>query len=884
MTGTEIFFLTSVINAWNSEKSRQSSEALSAASRNSSKEIALLSQNHSRELHYNQLKFSVLQQRLNQDFQREMAELSHERALEIEAYRAEVNLAINQKNLDFQRWRFEQEKKIQYDILLAQQTFQRELNSLQQQQAVLQLRERLREDKSPIANLASDLLENSFAQTTIPLKVLLSPPSLDFDPNSGKPYQAGYEGFLSIEIEQFLHQGYLDSEQSPVQLIDKTWESNKRGGGSALQALHGQLKSIPILVLDSEIALGELNFRVGYWAGGDVAYKQASILSRESVASLLNQIAKQLAREWQITRQQLQDLGKEDDYIKNMGGIHEENLQILQREVATREELNQKGIDISRLPIGNDYKIADQHYKNFYEYLAVWHCLVIGHYADQHFLARSWRNTPLLPSMFPYLMQKYKHHPLLVPEFWHKAITETVKVYHQFYQSLADDASSHIPEIRIQLGFSLARLPKEYHHFAFQQGYQALSHWFQALNVPADKVFDVEDEEDCQLLKRIIYQEDLPFLEALQSLIENLGDVDGINTQHQAVIQSLLAGWQWLKRFGSIPHVERVDPEGETTDRKQGMRVSIQRPEENFLEKLTDDLELEMIAIPAGDFMMGSQECYQPKFNDNYFLEYIVDHDAASPAHRVKLPAFYLSRYPITQAQFQAVMGVNPAQLYGDGVYCSHDQKQALLDKFKMHPVQMVDWNLALAFCSKLSETTGKCYKLPSESQWEYACRAGTQTPFFFGNSSQYIWKYGYLNVRNLLFCFDKQGYYQDSSSSRGSAEKHASAHVEIIHSHHPGSAPSFYDYTTNVGQFKSNLWGLHDLLGNVWEWCEDDWIDGYYGHPIDGSARVNGGGVKVVRGGCFSSSQLDCYSFSRGYKKIDTAHETVGFRIACVL
>jgi hypothetical protein len=171
------------MSAWNSEQHRKSSEALSSASRHSSKEIALLSQNHSRELHYNQLKFSVLQQRLNQDFQREMAELSHERALEIEAYRAEVNFVINQKNLDFQRWRFEQEKKIQYDILLAQQSFQRELNSLQQQQALLQLRERLREDKSPIANLASDLLENSFAQTTIPLKVILSPPSLDFDPN-----------------------------------------------------------------------------------------------------------------------------------------------------------------------------------------------------------------------------------------------------------------------------------------------------------------------------------------------------------------------------------------------------------------------------------------------------------------------------------------------------------------------------------------------------------------------------------------------------------------------------------------------------------------------------------------------------------------------------
>jgi formylglycine-generating enzyme required for sulfatase activity len=729
---------------------------------------------------------------------------------------------------------------------VAQQAFQRELNSLQQQQALLQLRERLREDKSPITNLASDLLENSFAQTTIPLKVLLSPPSLDYDPSSGKPYQAGYEGFLSNEIEQFLHQGYLSSEQSPVQLVDKSWESSKHGGGSALQALHGQLKSIPILVLDSEIALGELNFRVGYWAGGDVAYKQASILSRESVSGLLNQIAKQLAAEWQITRQKLQDLGKDDAYIKTMGGIHEENLQILQGEVATREEFSREDVDITSLPIGNGYKIVDQHYKSFYEYLAVWHCLVIGHYTDQHFLARSWKNTPLLPSMIPYLMQMYKGHPLLYPQFWQKAITETVKLYSQFYNSLADDASSHLPEIRIKLAFSLANLPQEYQYFAFEQAYQALSEWLAALNVPADKVFNLEDEEDCQLLKQIIYQEDQPFLEALQALVDQLGDVEGINLQHKAVILSLLAGWQRLQRFGSIPHVDAVDPEGEAKNRKQGMRVSIPRPEDNFTEKLNDDLELEMIAIPAGEFMMGSQESDQPKVKYDYFFSYIADHDAASPAHRVRLPAFYLSKHPITQAQYQAIMGENPSHQYNRG---------------ENKPVEQVNWTQAKEFCQKLSETTGRNYQLPSESQWEYACRAGTTTRFFFGDNCQFIRKYGHVKtVRHVFFLDKDRSSYYESTDLFGNDNR----------------------TTVEVNHLKPNPWGLHDLLGNVWEWCQDDWFDGYLGHPCDGSARVDGSGIKVVRGGCFNSTQIDCYSFSRRFKKIDTANEPVGFRVVC--
>jgi hypothetical protein len=190
-------------------------------------------------MQYNQLKFSVLQQRENQEFQRELAALNHERAKEIEAYRAQVNFAINQKNLDFQKWRFEEEKKIQFEILQLQQDFQRDLARLQHQNAVEQMRERLRSDKSPIANLSFDLLENSFAHGVMPLKVFLAPPFLDHDSSTGKPLTSGYETYLAEEIEQFLHQGYLGSHHHRVQLVDRSLESKKWGGGSMLQALHG---------------------------------------------------------------------------------------------------------------------------------------------------------------------------------------------------------------------------------------------------------------------------------------------------------------------------------------------------------------------------------------------------------------------------------------------------------------------------------------------------------------------------------------------------------------------------------------------------------------------------------------------------------------------
>jgi hypothetical protein len=378
---------SSCINAWQAGKNRQSSEKISALNRDSSEEVARLSRKHSAELQYNQIKFSILQQRENQDFQRELAELNHERQKEIEAFRAEVNFAINQKNLDFQKWRFEQEKKIQFEILQLQQDFQRDLVRLQHQNAVEQMREKSRSDKSPIANLSFDLLENSFAQGVMPLKLFLAPPFLDHDPSTGKPLTSGYETYLAEEIEQFLHQGYSGSHHHPVQLVDRALESKKWGGGSMLQALHGQLKSIPVLVLESDINLGDLvNFKLGYWSAGDISYTKATILSGQSLDDLLYSVAKNRALEWEKTRQKLKEMGKDEAFIKEKGGLNEENLEILYEELAEKAEFEQHGLDLT---VKKDYKLSNLDYRAFYQYLAVWHCLAIGLYADILFLGNS---------------------------------------------------------------------------------------------------------------------------------------------------------------------------------------------------------------------------------------------------------------------------------------------------------------------------------------------------------------------------------------------------------------------------------------------------------------------------------------------------------------
>jgi formylglycine-generating enzyme required for sulfatase activity len=361
---------------------------------------------------------------------------------------------------------------------------------------------------------------------------------------------------------------------------------------------------------------------------------------------------------------------------------------------------------------------------------------------------------------------------------------------------------------------------------------------------------------DCQLLKRIAYQEDKPFLDSLKLLLEKVKDAAKIEASQTEGINSLLLGWQFLSRFGNIPQLPAMEVVGLPMVVEGKSKPSMPNPADNFTEILPNDVELAMISIPTGEFMMGS-DGYDDLKHD-FYLQHIPDHDAASPMHKVKVQAFHMGKYPITQAQYEAVMGNNPSFNDANALY-----RKAYADSHKNHPVEQVNWNVAQDFCQKLSEITGRKYQVPTESQWEYACRAGTTTKYFFGEKCQYIKKYAHMMCYRHLFFLDKR--------NNRFLESFIEASRTLMN-------------TTSVMSFKPNPWGLHHLLGNVWEWCQDDWKDGYYGHPSDGSAVNTESNQKVVRGGCFSSSQKDCCSFSRSSKVIDTSDNTVGLRVVCVL
>jgi formylglycine-generating enzyme required for sulfatase activity len=199
------------------------------------------------------------------------------------------------------------------------------------------------------------------------------------------------------------------------------------------------------------------------------------------------------------------------------------------------------------------------------------------------------------------------------------------------------------------------------------------------------------------------------------------------------------------------------------------------------------------------------------------------------PQHQVTVPTFFMAKYQLTQAQYQAITGNNPSYFKGNN-----------------RPVEQVSWNDAVTFCEKLSQKTQKNYRLPSEAEWEYACRAGTTTPFYFGES-----------ITPELVNYD--GNYTYGSAPKG----------------------QYRQQTTDVGSFPPNAFGLYDMHGNVWEWCFDDYIDSYSDAPKDGSALTGRSNEKVLRSGSWGIHPNYCRSASRLYLAAGS-DDAGGFRVVC--
>jgi formylglycine-generating enzyme required for sulfatase activity len=248
--------------------------------------------------------------------------------------------------------------------------------------------------------------------------------------------------------------------------------------------------------------------------------------------------------------------------------------------------------------------------------------------------------------------------------------------------------------------------------------------------------------------------------------------------------------------------------------------------------ELVNSVGMKFALIPAGTFFMGSPDSEAGRSRDE------------GPQHEVEITRpFYLGIHQLTQEQYEKVMGTNPSHFTnkkGGGAN---------------HPIEQVSWEEAVEFCRKLSalpaeKVAGRTYRLPTEAEWEYACRGGANSskPFSFGDS-----------LSSTQVNFDGRNPYGGAATG------------------------PYRQRTTPVGTYKPNAFGLFDMHGNVWEWCQDWYDENYYNQsPQQDPQGPQYGSYRVLRGGSWNGNGRNCRSALRDWNAPGIRYD-IGFRVVCV-
>jgi formylglycine-generating enzyme required for sulfatase activity len=314
----------------------------------------------------------------------------------------------------------------------------------------------------------------------------------------------------------------------------------------------------------------------------------------------------------------------------------------------------------------------------------------------------------------------------------------------------------------------------------------------------------------------------------------------------EKVLQQLLpASKDLFKVFGTLITVtsEQAIVAMKSSTMKQIASGKVPELTKVFSTMFGRSIVVTLEVLGKNHFQMGSPETEIDRSSDE------------SPQHQVTVPSFFMSEFLIPQGYWLVVADTMP-------------QVDVPLEKFPsqltlkgedptIHPVTDVNWFEAVEFCKRLSKHSGRTYRLPTEAEWEYACRAGTKTPFNFGET-----------ITTDLANYDGT----DTPDGKWSG------------SYGRGSKGIYRQRTTPVDTFLPNAFGLYDMHGNVWEWCLDHWHDNYLGAPSDGSAWLSDdrNASRLMRGGSWSSDPRICRSASRGSSTPDYRSNIIGFRVIC--
>lgn len=284
-----------------------------------------------------------------------------------------------------------------------------------------------------------------------------------------------------------------------------------------------------------------------------------------------------------------------------------------------------------------------------------------------------------------------------------------------------------------------------------------------------------------------------------------------------------------LKQEVKIPKVFEFDV---VTVNAQGEPLMKKRHQAKYyIEYLGNDISLELVLIPEGSFQIGSPSNEEERAPDD-----------EGPQLEVRIQSFLMGKFQVTQSQWKAVVSLPKVERELDTASSRF--------KGENHPIERISWYDAVEFCARLSRQTAHEYRLPSEAEWEYACRAGTTTAFSFGDT-----------ITTKLANYNGNFSYRQAPKGEYRGE------------------------TVSVGSFNPNPFGLYDMHGNVWEWCLDHVHESYRGAPTDGSAWAtvsDDSNVRLQRGGSWNSKPKQCRSANRYSSELNKRDKEFGFRVVC--
>ncbi len=832
----------------------------------------------------------------NQEFQERMKEKDWQENRALTEYIQSVQIAINQKNIDFGMWKVAQDRLLALELKEIEGKLAWALREFDRETQLQYFQEKLNSEKEmasfPLYNSARQILSNA---TDATLRIVYLPVGDD----KVNPRFPSDKLQLLVETKLSELANFYSQNGRSVKFLGGAYNNPLFRAESAALSLHSVLKSVPFLILDAVVKDDIFSLSHRFWAMSWDDFRSNPLIPTLSWHETQIAFAQEAVLQWLREREEAENNGEDvteidafygDDQIK----LFQNHLAIMQREKKALE--TRKSLDRVHRP----YDITKHDINDSAEFLAIWHCIYAGLFADEYFLLYAPLEKPLepiLPSLLPNLLQGFSVENQQI-------MLKTVLAYYEiFYQGLiAENNQVLIPDLRLKVISPLvnnggiveiveSEIKKSMTEWLQLRNFNKQNAKLIALTALVEARVTIADQEYIKLLNQCLTGINQPNLNLLNGCFNrglhhcrtgeyalaiedfsqtiqlnpkfaqgyyNRGLAYGKTEQYQLAIndydQVLNLGFNTAETYNNRgnsyyklgKHQEAINDYNQAinlgftqamTNREiaQGVLAEINRKIEKdekernaklFNLDLGNGVILEMIKIDAGSFMMGSNE-----------------RDDEKQIHQVTFKEpFFMGKYQVTQAQWKAVASLakvnrdlspDPSN-FKDNSPLEPDEKKQGKTRWD-RPVENVSWYEAREFCDRINkhfatQLKGRKIDLPSEAQWEYACKAVTshQSP---------VTKYSFGDDYNKL---GEYAWYDQNADKKT----------------HP------------VGLKKPNDFGLYDLHGNVWEWCLDDWHSNYSGAPNDGSAWSieKDSQYAVLRGGAWCDNYGRCRSAFRYY------------------